>query len=68
MYTQLKNYKEKEVSRFSSPYEQQMAEKPISVRLSAEIDEKVRALPNRTEWLREAIAEKLEREQNNNCA
>ena len=67
MYTQLKNYKEKEISRFSSPYEEQMAERPISVRLSVEIDEKVRSLPNRTEWLREAIAEKLEREQKNNC-
>lgn len=36
---------------------------PISVLLPVEIDSLVRSLPNRSEWLREAIAEKLEKEQ-----
>ena len=40
----------------------EMADKPISVRLDAETDRIVRAMPDRTAWLREAIAEKLERE------
>ncbi len=35
---------------------------PVSVLLSAEIDQIVRNLPNRSEFLREAIREKLERE------
>lgn len=39
-----------------------MAERPLSVRVTAELDKQVRSLPNRTEWLREAIAEKLERD------
>jgi hypothetical protein len=36
---------------------------PISVLLPIEIDSLVRSLPNRSQWLREAIAEKLEKEQ-----
>lgn len=44
-------------------YEKPIAEKPLSVRVDLEIDEFVRSLPNRTEWLREAIAEKYQREQ-----
>ena len=39
-----------------------LAESPIAVRLSVDLDKAVRSLPNRTEWLREAIAEKLERD------
>ncbi len=39
-----------------------MAEKPISVRLPLKLDEYVRSLPNRTEWLREAIAAKKNQE------
>ena len=62
MYTQERGEKQKEISRFSSPYDQPMAERPISVRLTVEMDEYVRSLPNRTEWLREAIAEKIARE------
>ena len=38
------------------------ARKPVSVLLPPETDEYVRSLSNRTEWLREAIAEKVERE------
>lgn len=39
-----------------------LAEKSLSVRLNIKIDKFVRSLPNRTEWLRDAIAEKYQRE------
>ena len=39
-----------------------MAKTPLAIRVPVEIDEFVRSLPNRTEWLRQAIAEKYERE------
>ena len=39
-----------------------MAEAPFSVRLPLDLAEYVRALPNRTDWLREAIAQKRQRE------
>ena len=39
-----------------------MAEKPVAVRLAKELDAYVRSLPNKTEWLREAIAEKYQRD------
>jgi predicted DNA-binding protein len=39
-----------------------MAEKPISVRLPKELDLRVRALPNRTEWLRKVIEQAIENE------
>lgn len=39
-----------------------MAKQPISVLLTAEIDEFVRELPNRAEWLRQAIADAHKRE------
>ncbi|MBW4641244.1 MAG: hypothetical protein KME05_24125 [Gloeocapsa sp. UFS-A4-WI-NPMV-4B04] len=48
--------------KYTSPYSEEMAERPLSVRVTAELDKQVRSLPNRTEWLREAIAEKLERD------
>jgi hypothetical protein len=41
---------------------EEMAEKPLSVRVSVELDQYVRSLPNRTEWLRAAIREKKQRE------
>jgi hypothetical protein len=41
----------------------QVAKTPISVKLPIEVDEWIRELPNRTEWLRQAITEKYEREQ-----
>lgn len=43
-------------------YGEAMAEKPVAVRLAKEIDAYVRSLPNRTEWLREAIAEKYQKD------
>ena len=46
----------------------QLASRPFTVRLEVGADEFVRSLPNCADWVREAIAEKLEREQNNNCA
>ena len=46
----------------------QLASRPLTVRLEVGADEFVRSLPNSADWVREAIAEKLEREQNNNCA
>lgn len=36
-------------------------QQPVSVMLPAHIDEIVRAMPNRSEFLRQAIIEKLER-------
>ena len=38
----------------------EMANRPISVRLPVDMDAKVRALPNRTKFLREAIAKALQ--------
>ena len=43
-------------------YGEAMAEKPVAVRLAKELDAYVRSLPNKTEWLREAIAEKYQRD------
>lgn len=37
-------------------------QKPISVMLPKEIDAIVREMPNRSEWIRSAIIEKLQRE------
>jgi hypothetical protein len=36
--------------------------KPICVLLPTELDAYVRSLPNRSQWLREAIAEKMARD------
>lgn len=49
--------------KFKSEYEGQVAEKPVSVKLPVEVDQFVRSLPNRTEWLRRVIVEAVEREQ-----
>ncbi|NEP02729.1 MAG: hypothetical protein F6K58_29580 [Symploca sp. SIO2E9] len=38
-------------------------QKPVSVMLPAKVDAVVRAMPNRSQFIREAIIEKLEREQ-----
>ena len=37
-------------------------QKPVSVMLSKEIDTIVRSLPNRSEYIRQAIAEKLKKD------
>lgn len=36
--------------------------KPVSVMLPADLDAYVRALPNRSQWLRQAVEEKIERD------
>ena len=40
-----------------------LSSKTVALRLPREIDEFVRSLPNKTEWLRKAIADAYEREQ-----
>ncbi len=37
-------------------------QKPVSVMLPQEIDEIVKAMPNRSEFIRQAVIEKLERD------
>ena len=49
-------------TRFTSPYKEEMAKTPVSVLLTAKDDAYVRSLPNRTEWLRKAIAAQVERD------
>lgn len=43
-----------------------LAESPITVRLSVELDKFVRSRPDRTEWLRRVIAEAVEKEEKAN--
>jgi hypothetical protein len=50
------------LTRFQQQGDVPMAKQPITVRLPEDIDVIVRALPNRTEWLREAILDRLEQE------
>lgn len=40
----------------------EMADRPLLVRLPADLDKRVRKIPNYTSWLRDAIVEKLDRE------
>jgi len=39
-----------------------LADNPIQVRLSKSVDAAIRALPNRSEWLRRVISEAAQRE------
>ena len=55
----LENLKKNPMPRLG---DQPLARRPLSVKVSTDIDEAVRAFPNPSNWLREAIAEKLERE------
>lgn len=43
-------------------YDKPVAERPVAVKLPQDLDAYVRSLPNKSEWLREAIAEKRERD------
>lgn len=52
---------------FNNP-KKMFAPMPLTVRVEPDLYEQVRSLPNRTQWLREAIAEKLERERKGDCA
>jgi hypothetical protein len=50
------------LTRFQPQGDVPMAKQPITVRLPEDIDTIVRSLPNRTEWLREVILDRLEQE------
>jgi hypothetical protein len=50
------------LTRFQQQGEVAMAKSPLSVRMPEDIDAIVRAKSDRTEWLRDAIFEKLWRE------
>jgi hypothetical protein len=50
------------LTRFQQQGAVPMAERPLSVRMPEDIDAIIRAKPGRTEWLRDAIFEKLWRE------
>lgn len=51
-----------ERTRFVSNSAVPLAKKPVAVMLPVVIDEYVRSLPNRTEWLRRVICEAVEKE------
>lgn len=53
------------LTRFKQKGSVPMAQQPLCVRLPADLDAQVRSLPNRTEWLRDAILEKMQREAEN---
>lgn len=48
--------------KYTTLYEEPMSEQPLTVRVPMSQDQYVRSLPNRTEWLRRAIAEAYERD------
>lgn len=60
---QLEKYTEALVARNNKGLGTKHGHKPISVMLPPELDMWVRGLDNRSEWIRQAIAEKLERDQ-----
>ncbi|ACK74060.1 hypothetical protein PCC7424_5490 (plasmid) [Gloeothece citriformis PCC 7424] len=39
-----------------------LADKPLTIRLPVDIDEAIRALPNRSEWMRRVLVEAAKRE------
>ncbi len=49
-----------QVAGYGESGKAEMATRPISVRLPADLDAKVRAMPNRTQFLRDAIAKALQ--------
>lgn len=51
------------LTRFSPKGDKAMSRKSIGVLLPLEMDEYVRSLPNRSDWLRQAIAAQIERDQ-----
>lgn len=48
--------------KYTSLYDEPMSEQPLAVRVPLSQDKYVRSLPNKTEWLRQAIAEKYARD------
>lgn len=51
-----------ERTRFVSNSDVLLAKKPVAVMLPVVVDEYVRSLPNRTEWLRRVICDAVEKE------
>lgn len=51
------------LTRFQSTRDEPLADKPISVVLPKELDAYVRSLPNKSDWLRNAIADAARKEQ-----
>ncbi len=49
-------------NKFTQVYDEPVASRSVSVKLPLDIDAYVRSLPNRTEWLRKAIAAQVERD------
>ncbi len=47
---------------FKAECPQPVVKKPISVKLPPDLDAFVRSLPNKSEWLRQAIAAQVERD------
>jgi hypothetical protein len=48
--------------KFTTDYPKKVAKKAVAVKLPIEVDEFVRSLPNRTDWLRQAIVAQFEKE------
>lgn len=48
--------------KYTSLYDEPMSEQPLAVRVPLSQDKYVRSLPNKTEWLRQAIAQKYARD------
>jgi len=62
--SELKKKPRKDIeTRFKQKGEVAKAKSPISVRLPEDVDKIVRTIPNRSEWIAEAIKEKLAREE-----
>lgn len=52
--------------KIQQKYSEPLAKINLSVKVGLKLDEYVRSLPNRAEWLRQAIAEKYERDKKQN--
>lgn len=52
----------KPICKFNRQNEDELASQTVGVRLPVDMDAYVRSLPNRTEWLRRAIAAQIERD------
>ncbi len=48
--------------KFKNDQVGEVARRPISVKLPPDLDAFVRSLPNRAEWLRQAITDKVEKD------
>lgn len=51
--------------KYTSFNSEPMSERPIAVRLPIRLEDYVRSLPDRTEWLRKAIARQVEEDLKN---